>query len=95
MFYRDGTTELRLGDRMLFKRFLRRPIPGIVCYIPGLCKPHPEMSIEGLQYWAFRLGDGTVVSFPFLSGQKVGNTISFLKRGDVGDALLCADAPLT
>lgn len=88
MFYSDGTTELQLGDRVLVSRFLRKPLDGVVCYVPGYSKVHEEMAIDGLEFWAVSLDDGRVLAWPFLPGKRVKSSITFVRRGDVGDKLL-------
>jgi hypothetical protein len=54
LFYHGTKEEVRLGDRVRLRRWIRRPLVGVVCYIPGLSPVHPEI---GADCWAIRLAD--------------------------------------
>ena len=94
MFYADGVTDLRLGDRVEIRRFLRKPLKGVVCYVPGQCKPNRDMQGEGLEDWGVSLEDGSIIAWVFLPEKTVKPSIKLISRGDVGDRLLKPDVPL-
>jgi len=63
LFYRTGE-EVKLGDRVRMKRFLRRDLEGKVCYLPGISPRHDELEYEDVKQWAIRTDDGSV--YPIL-----------------------------
>lgn len=64
--YRESGEEVQLGDRVTLKRFMRRPISGVVCYLPDVSPRHSEMEFEGQRHWAIELADGSVLSWLYL-----------------------------
>jgi hypothetical protein len=58
LYYHGTQTDVRLGDHVLVKRRFRFPLKAVVCYIPGLSTPHPELECEGVQKWAIERADG-------------------------------------
>ena len=60
LFYSGTKEEVRLGDRVRIRRWLRKPLEGVVCYIPGLSPRHPELEYGGTRQWAIELGDGSL-----------------------------------
>jgi hypothetical protein len=56
LFYHGTQDEVRLGDHVRIRRWLRRPLEGVVCYIPGLSPLHRELPRE----WAIQLPDGSL-----------------------------------
>lgn len=61
LFYHGTTDEVQLGDRVSLRYWFRRRL-ATVCYIPGISPPHRDMEYEGVQKWAKRLDDGTVLA---------------------------------
>ncbi len=57
LFYHGSKDEVSLGDRVRLRRWFRRPLEGVVCYIPGLSSLHPEI---GADQWAIRVADGSL-----------------------------------
>jgi hypothetical protein len=57
LFYHGTSDEVCLGDRVRLRRWIRRPLEGVVCYIPGLSPIHREI---GADQWAIRLADGSL-----------------------------------
>ena len=51
--------EVRLGDVIRVWGWLRS-WSGVVCYIPGLSPPHPDLEYEDVRQWAYRTADGAV-----------------------------------
>lgn len=80
---------------MSLRRFLRRPIRGVVCYLPGQCDPHAEMAVGELEYWAVAMEDGRMLSWIYEPKKPLKPSIKFLGRGDVGKYLLTPDMPWT
>ncbi len=60
LFYFGTKEEVRLGDRVRVKRWLRKDLEGVVCYIPGCGPIHPDLDVpeDGFQDWAIKLDDG-------------------------------------
>lgn len=56
--------EVRLGDRVVMKRLLRRHVAATVCYIPGISPLHESFEYEDVRQWAVRADDGAV--YPIL-----------------------------
>lgn len=82
LFYFGTRDEVRLGDRVRVKRFLRRADEGVVCYIPGMSAPHRELEFGGMRRWAIQKPDGSllVMAFaPHQSGARRG--IELVARG--------------
>ena len=83
--YAGTNEEVRLGDRVRIRRWLRRPIVGTVTYIPGVSRVHHELEGEGEREWAIQLDDGRIMSWLFLPERlqpKPG--IELVARGDAG-----------
>jgi hypothetical protein len=57
LYYHGTQDEVRLGDRVRLRRWFRRPLEGVVCYVPGLSPHHREI---GAHQWAIRLADGSL-----------------------------------
>lgn len=64
LFYYGTDTEVELGDRVVLKRWLRKDQAGVVCYIPGISRPHREMEYEDVKQWAIRAQNGSI--YPIL-----------------------------
>jgi hypothetical protein len=60
LFYFGTNIEVKIGDKIQIKRFLRRPQEATVCYIPGISRRHSELEVDDVRQWAFRTDDGTV-----------------------------------
>ena len=69
LFYAGTAFEVRLGDQVRLRRWILRDLEGVVCYIPGLSQAHPEMEYENVRDWGIRLGDGSVLTIPYLPAQ--------------------------
>ncbi|MEA2572470.1 MAG: large repetitive protein [Acidobacteriota bacterium] len=54
--YHGTADEVRLADRVLVKRLLRKPIHGTVTYMPGVSPSHDEMEWPEFSRWAIELG---------------------------------------
>ena len=57
--------DVRLGDVIRIRRFLRSPVTGTVCYLPGFSPIHSEMEYEDVRQWAYRTADGTVYAMAY------------------------------
>lgn len=64
LYYWRTSDEVRLGDRVRMTRWLRKPVLGTVCYIPGISPKHAELEDSAIKQWAIRSDDGAV--FPIL-----------------------------
>jgi hypothetical protein len=85
LFYFNSTIEVELGDRVLWSRFLRAPLRGVVCYIPGPSPKHSELEYEDVLQWAVRTEDGSV--YPILydpDNFQPPKRIRFVGRGEAG-----------
>jgi hypothetical protein len=93
--YRNSDVQIRVGDEVILKRFFLAPIAGVVCYVPGDAKPHPQFEIDGLSYWAVELRNGTVVSWPYVPGElQASRRVVFRARGDADAARIDPSEPL-
>ena len=100
LYYHGTDVEVQLGDRILLRRWLRRPLRGVVCYIPGLSPKHEAMEYyveaDGLdvRQWGIRTDDGTVYAMGYTppKGQPH-KRIVFVSRGASGSGLR-PDEPL-
>lgn len=86
LYYYGTHDEVRLGDRVRIKRWLRSDLYGTVCYIPGLSPTHAAI---GNDQWAIRLDDETVVAMGYfpedqLCGQP-GKKYILVGRGTGGE----------
>ena len=52
--------DIRLGDKIRVRRFLRSPLVATVCYLPGVSPKHPDIEYEDVRQWAYRAAKGTV-----------------------------------
>lgn len=64
LFYHQAKEEVRLGDRVKIRRWIRRDLEGTVCYLPGISPLHQELEYEDVKQWAIRTDDGSV--YPIL-----------------------------
>jgi hypothetical protein len=55
--YHGTDKPVLVGDRILVRRLLRRPLVATVVYVPGQTGNHPDI---GPDQWAFRLDDGGI-----------------------------------
>lgn len=61
LFYFGSRDGVRLGDRVRIRRWLRRSLVGVVCYLPGVSPRHPELEdSDGCREWAIQLADGSL-----------------------------------
>lgn len=84
MYYAGTETEVRLGDRVRLRRWLRRDLDAVVCYIPGLSPKHRELEYEDVRLWAVRASNGCL--YPILYDPEhfqPPKRVVFLERGDV------------
>jgi hypothetical protein len=56
LFYYGTRDDVRLGDRVSIRRWLRGALEGVVCHIPGISPTHPELKRK----WAIELADGSL-----------------------------------
>jgi hypothetical protein len=85
LFYHGTEIEIELGDRVEMSRWIRKPVRGVVCYIPGISSPHSDLEYEGIRQWAIRAEDGAI--YPILYEPlrfKPPAKIKFLGRGNEG-----------
>ena len=86
LFYHGTNVEVMLGDHILLTRglLIKRQVPGVVCYMPGVSPPHPEMEWDsGNLDWAISLEDGEVWAWLYLPDRlRPSKRIQFLYRGD-------------
>ena len=83
LHYHGTSDEVRLGDRVKMKRFLRADRLGTVCYIPGVSPRHEELEYEDVRQWAIRTHDGAV--YPILydpAGFQPPKSILLVSRGE-------------
>ncbi|HSI84850.1 MAG: hypothetical protein ACAI35_09985 [Candidatus Methylacidiphilales bacterium] len=83
LYYKDGTTEVQLGDKVKIRRFLILNYSGVVCYLPGLSTPHPSMVMEGMDLWAVQDNGGNLFMMPYDEDTPVPASVSFVERGSV------------
>jgi hypothetical protein len=93
LFYFGTNEEVRLGDRVLMRRWLFRNIVGTVCYIPGISPLHSEL---GDDQWAIRGDHGTVWAMGYFPDDKrygqPRRRLVLLERGSGGE--MTPDEPL-
>jgi hypothetical protein len=87
LFYSKTRTEVKLGDRILFKKFFKS-VEGQVVYLPG---QSPSNKAFGDDTWAIQLDDesGDVRSMLYAPQQEpfAHSKISFQKRGTADKAV--------
>ena len=84
LFYYGTNVEVRLGDRIMWRRLFRRDIEGTVVYIPGISPVHPDLEYEGIRQWAVELDDGGILVMLYWPENRKGqprSNIKFLGRG--------------
>jgi hypothetical protein len=83
LYYHGSTDEVKVGDRVEVKRFLGKPMLGVVVYVPGQSPSNSDMVDEsGLQDWAIELDIGRILAWPFLPGELQPNKkIRLISRG--------------
>ena len=82
LFYFGTDVEVRLGDRILWKRLLRRSVQATVVYIPGLCPRHPDLEYEDIAQWAFELEDGSIAQMGYCPERsQPKRNLQFIERG--------------
>lgn len=95
LHYHGTDIEVRLGDRVLIARLFRRPIPGVVSYIPGVSPKHPELERE-VPEWAVQLEDGTLVSWVYVPAElQPSRRVQFVGRGSTDFEGIGPDTELT
>ncbi len=95
MNYANTTTAVQVGDRVLIKRFFRKPMRGIVAYIPGQGKAHAEMNYAGRDDFGISVDDGREIwAYPYFPSGTAPSGILFVSRGSPGDEQLLPDERL-
>lgn len=95
MVYYGTQDDVLLGDRIAIKRWFRKELTGVVCYIPGKSPKHKDLEYGDVQQWAIRLDDGTVLAMAYDPSHHLGQPkkdIRLVSRGDAG--LLKPEEPL-
>lgn len=95
LFYHGTNKEVRVGDRVRMKRFLRKASYGTVCYIPGISAKHPDLEYENKRFWAIRADDGTIYPMVYAPKHRLGQPgpkIELIARTDYPG--LSPDIPL-
>jgi hypothetical protein len=93
LYYHGSDIDVQLGDVVSIKRFLRRPVRGVVCYIPGICARHSELEYGDVQQWAIRRDNGCVYPIIYAPEQiQPDSDIVFVARGITG--AVTPDEPL-
>ena len=70
LLYYATADEVQLGDHICIKRWFHRDRHAVVCYLPGVSEPHPELEYGDVRLWAYRTAEGGVESLPYLPAQK-------------------------
>jgi hypothetical protein len=88
--YLGTEIEVRLGDHVRVRHWFFCWRDGIVCYLPGVSPPHPEMVEEnGLEYWAIDLGEYGLRAWAYLPNQlSPRRAVKFVARGKPESATL-------
>jgi hypothetical protein len=87
LFYKGTTIEVQLGDKVVWKRLLRRPLTGKVVYIPGISPAHPDLEHHGVHRWAIELEDGRILQYVYCPERAQPKwTVKFVERGQ-GESL--------
>ncbi|PTX97312.1 hypothetical protein DB346_20115 [Verrucomicrobia bacterium LW23] len=81
LYYDDGVTEVKLGDRVVVQRFFFLRYSGIVWYLPGYSEAHPEMVVEGMELWAVQTNGSNLFVFPFDGEERAPSNVIFVSRG--------------
>jgi hypothetical protein len=85
LLYYGTNIDVRLGDRILWKRLFGRHVEGTVVYIPGISPRHPDLEREGIRQWAVELDDGRIFLMLYWPEDKKGqprSNIKFKSRGN-------------
>jgi hypothetical protein len=88
MKYFNSDIEVKLGDRVSYRRFLLWKTSGKVVYLPGESPTNDRLEFNGTKQWVLRLDDGRHLAFLFptvlpFANQRVG----FIERGSLDDVL--------
>lgn len=88
MFYFDTNIEVRLGDKITYRRLLLpwKKDSGRVVYVPGQSPKNPNMEYGDVKEWAFVLNNdpNTLLSAGYFPKEEkyVSKRIQFIGRGD-------------
>ena len=85
LYYFGTREEVRLGDIVRIRRWLRRDLEGTVCYIPGVSPKNKSIEFEDVKQWGIRLRDGAVL-LTIYAPEHVQPTkdVEFVSRGEGG-----------
>ena len=84
LYYAGTQMEVMLGDVVRLKRWFHPAVAGVVCYLPGISRPHPDLENEDGKHWAIRLSDGSLCPMAFAPENPYGQpakSIGFVRRG--------------
>jgi len=82
LYYFGTKTEVRLGDTIFWKRFLRRSIKGKVVYIPGISPKHTDFEYNGIRQWGISLENNRILLTRYSPREnQPKKNIHFLGRG--------------
>jgi hypothetical protein len=85
IFYSGTKDEVQLGDRVMIKRWLRKPLLGRVCYIPGISPKHRELEYEDVRRWAIRLDDDRLQVMGYFPQYPISRSCELIARGQGGE----------
>lgn len=87
LFYFGTNEEVRLGDRVRIRRWIRKDLEGVVCYIPGVSPKHPELNSKDMPQWAIRIADGSLLLIGYAPDHRLGQpdrSVILVARGSAG-----------
>jgi hypothetical protein len=82
LYYANADEEVRLGDVIRVRRFLRRAQLATVSYIPGISPRHPDIEYDDVRQWAYTMEDGRIYLMGYCPERvQPSRRICFVRRG--------------
>ena len=83
LFYRGTADEVRVGDRVSLRRWLRRSLTGVVVYVPSEEAAKAALARNELDEWAIELEDGSLIGWAYFPEQlQPAKRVQLLARAD-------------
>jgi hypothetical protein len=93
--YAETDTDVRVGDRVTYRRLLFGTTEGMMVYVPGVSALNGELEYDNIEHCVVRLKSGRHIAIANAVGdQQLSRRINFLARGDVGKDEIGPDMPI-
>lgn len=93
MKYANSDSEVRIGDRVVYKRLFFGTSAGVMVYVPGESPLNDELEYDGIEHHVVRLSSGRSMALANACGDAfLSSRLNYISRGAGGSIALGPDA---